>query len=391
MVIHSIDDFDFKNKRVLLRVDLNTVIESGKVKVSDRMIESAKTIRELLKKKSSVVILAHQGRPGNDEYMKNLSKHAKLLSKYVKVDYVDDIIGEKAVKAIKELKPGKAILLANIRSLRDEFKPGNNKIVKILLPLFDIFVNDAFSVSHRKHTSIVSFAKKLPNCMGRLMEKEIDGLKNTHMGTHPVTYVLAGFKPDDNIKLMEYALKHKKADKILTAGLFGQLCLIAKGYNLGTQNDFLKHQGVIGILPKLKKIIDTYGRKIKTPIDLAVDKNGKRLDIDIKELPSKFEVFDIGQKTLEKYLEILSKSKTIYMKGPTGYYHAKRFSKSTREILKHLENSDSYILIGGGHTVDALNKFKIKKNKIDHITLSGGASIRSLAGEKLPGIEVLEC
>jgi len=392
MVIHSIDDFDFNNQRVLLRADLNAVVESGKVKLSDRMIASAKTIKELLKKNSSVVILAHQGRPGKEDYLKSLSEHAKLLSKYVKVKYVDDVIGEKAVNAIKELKPGNAILLSNVRSLKEEFEPlKNNKLIKTLSPLFDIYVNDAFSVSHRNQISIIGFAKKLPSCMGRLMEKEIDGLKHSSLKKHPVTYMLAGFKPDDNIKLMESALKDNKVDYILTAGLFGQLCLVAKGHNLGTQNEFLEHQGVTRILPKLISLIKTYPGKIKTPKDLAIDMHGKRKELNLNEFPSKFEVFDIGSKTLNKYLNILKKSNAIYMKGPTGYYHERRFSNSTRKIMKCIEKSNAYILIGGGHTVDALNKFRIRKKKIDHITLSGGASIRFLAGEKLPGIEVLKC
>ena len=393
MVIHSIDDFDFNNQKVLLRADLNTVIESGKVKLSDRMIASAKTIKELLKKNAGVVILAHQGRPGKEDYMNSLNEHAKLLSKYVKVRYVDDVIGDVAVNAIKELKPGNAILLSNVRSLKEEFEPLKKKniLIKTLSPLFDIYVNDAFSVSHRKQTSVVGFAKKLPSCMGRLMEKEIDGLKHSSLKKHPVTYILAGFKPDDNIKLMESALKDNKVDNILTAGLFGQLCLVAKGYDLGTQKEFLEHQGVTKILPKLRSLIKKYSGKIKTPKDLAIDLHGKRKELNLNEFPSKFEVFDIGPKTLNKYLNILRKSNAIYMKGPTGYYHERRFSKSTKKIMKYIEKSNAYILIGGGHTVDALNKFRIRKKKINHITLSGGASIRFLAGEKLPGIEVLKC
>ena len=167
--------------------------------------------------------------------------------------------------------------------------------------------------------------------------------------------------------------------------------MIAKGNDLGTQNHFLESQGVTHILPRLKKLIKEYNGKIKTPLDLAFDVNGKRKELELKELPSKYEVFDLGEKTIEKYLGILKKSKTIYMKGPTGYYHSKRFSKSTRAIFKEIESSKAHTLLGGGHTTDALSKFRINKRKINHISLSGGASVSYLAGEKLPGIEVLRC
>jgi phosphoglycerate kinase len=386
----TIDDFDFKNKKVLFRADLNTVVENNKAKDSERIKAHAKTIKELLKKKAAVVIIAHQGRPGKKDYLPSMRQHAKLLKKYFDVKYVDDILGEKAIKAIKSLKPGKALLLSNIRNLKQEFKPGNNKIVKTLSPLFDIYVNDAFSVSHRKQTSIVSFPKVLPSCAGRVMEKEINGMKNAHLGKKPITYILAGFKPDDNIKLMNYALKENKVSKILTAGLLGHLFLLAKGYKLGAQTDYLKKNDVYSALPKIKKLLKKYPRKIILPVDLAVDKNKKRKEIMVKDFPSEYEVYDLGKETIKKYINILKKSNTIYLKGPTGWYHEQRFEKSTKTILKFMEKTKAYTLLGGGHTNDAIDKYKINKKKLDHISLSGGASISYLAGEKLPGIEALK-
>ena len=393
----TIDNFDFKNKKVLFRADLNTVVENNKAKDSERIKEHVLTIKELLKKKAAVVIIAHQGSPGKKDYLPSMKQHVKILSKYFKVEYVEDVIGGKAVKAIKELKSGKVLLLSNVRNLKEEFAPEKsktewktNKIVKKLSPLFDIYVNDAFSVSHRNQTSIVSFPKVLPSCAGRVMEKEINGMKNAHLGKRPITYILAGFKPDDNIKLMKYALKNNKVSNVLTAGLLAHLFLIAKGYKLGAQTDYLKKNKVYSALPKIKTLLKQYPKKIVMPVDLAVDVNKTRKEIKVKDFPSKYEVFDLGKETIKKYLDILNKSNTIYLKGPTGWYHEKRFEKSTKIILKFMEKTKSYTLLGGGHTNDAIDKYKINKKKMNHISLSGGASISYLAGEKLPGIEALK-
>jgi len=177
------------------------------------------------------VIISHQGRPGNKDFT-DLKQHSRLLNNYVKVKYVNDLLGDKAINAIKILKPGEAILLENIRSLKEEFKFSgkNNKIIKKLLPLADVYVNDAFSVCHRKHTSIVGFPKYLISCAGRILEKEVSALKKIKLRN--TLFILGGAKPEENIRLI-------KGNKILACGLFGQLCLISLGTNFGAQNKFL--------------------------------------------------------------------------------------------------------------------------------------------------------
>src|SRR3989344_5384893 len=148
-----LDDFNFKGKRVLLRADLNSEVDDGKVVMGERIVESAKTIKELIKKKAKIVILAHQGRKGDKDFL-DLRQHAKLLNKFVKVKFVADVIGKSALHEIGKLKDGEALLLDNVRFVDDEMKPSlDNKIVKIFAPLFDIYINDAFSVSHRAQTS----------------------------------------------------------------------------------------------------------------------------------------------------------------------------------------------------------------------------------------------
>ncbi|MGV8152548.1 MAG: phosphoglycerate kinase [Candidatus Nanoarchaeia archaeon] len=379
MKINTIDDFDFKEKRALLRTDINSDVVNGKVLMSERIKQAAITIKELVKKKAKLVIVAHQGTPKKEDFL-SLKKHAKLLNKFVKVKFVDDVIGEKAIRAIKNVKPGEAILLDNLRFVEDEFNPDkeDNSLIKAYKDLFDIYVNDAFSVCHRKQTSIVSFPKLFKSCIGRILEKEINALEK--ISVKGAVYILGGAKPLDNIKLL-------KGNKVISGGLFGQLCLIAKGKDLGYQNEYLKQELVLTpeALEKLKGKMDN----LQTPVDFAVNIKGKRKELDLKEFPSNYRIDDIGEKTIKEYSKIIKKAKAIYMKGPVGFASDKRFQKGTFAILKAVSKCKGFTLIGGGHLSDAIAASKIPEKKFSHISLSGGALLNYVAGEKLAGLEVL--
>lgn len=372
MKYKTLDDFKLKGKRILLRVDLNSEIDKGKVILNDRFLEHKKTIQTLKRKKAKTVILAHQSRPGKPDFI-SLRQHAELL----KVKFVPDILGKKAIKAITELKPGQTMLLENIRTLKEEFSPNkNNDLVRILSPLFDFYINDAFSISHRNHTSIVSFPKVLKSAIGPVMEKELKALSKIKLKN--CLYVLAGAKPEDSIQLL------KKANHVLTAGYLGQLALIAKGRNLGAQNKFLKKE------LKHDKKLKPHLKKLTIPIDLAVKIKGKRKDLDLENFPSKYEIYDIGPKTQKLYIDKIKKAKCIFMKGPVGFCEEKQFCKGTKAIFQAIANSKAFSVLGGGHSTTALKKLKINKSRFGYISLSGGALVRYLAGEKLPGLEALK-
>lgn len=378
MAFKTLDSFNFKGKSVLLRTDINSDVKNGKVLMSERIKEAAITINELKKKKAKVVIIAHQGTPGKEDFL-SLEQHSKLLNKFSKVKFINDIIGEKAVNAISRMKSGEAILLDNLRFIDDEFHPEkeDNKIMK-LAPLFDYYVNDAFSVCHRRQTSIVSFPEVLKSCAGRVLEREVNALKKIKI--KECLYILGGAKPADNIKLF-------KGNKILACGLFGQLCLIAKGKNLGAQNKYLETQKVLTyeILNKLKHKL----KNVHTPIDFAVKIKNKRIEVNLHSFPNHFEIYDIGQKTIDKYVKEIKKARSIYMKGPAGDCSSKGFSKGTFAILKAVSECKGFTLIGGGHLSDAIRDSKIPRNKFKHISLSGGALLSYVAGEKLPGLLAL--
>lgn len=375
----TLSNFSLKNKTVLLRADLNSNVHKGKVLMSERIRQNAETIKILKKKKAKIIVIAHQGRPGKSDFL-SLKQHAKLLNKFTKIKFIDDIIGKKSEKAIKNLRVGDAILLDNIRKQADEFKPfkKNNKLLK-LTEKADIYINNSFSVCHRKQTSIISFPKYMKSCAGPLLEEELAALKKIKIKN--CLYILGGAKPEDNIKLL-------KGNKVLACGLFGQLCLIAKGKNLGAQNKYLKKEvkDYNSVVKKLKNKL----RNVETPVDFAIKINGKRKEISLDEFPSKYEIFDIGSETMKKYVDEIKKAKSIYMKGPAGYYTDRKFFKGTLVILRAVVKNKGFSLIGGGHLSDAVEASGISKNKFGYISLSGGALLNYIAGEKLPGLDVLK-
>jgi len=376
----TLKDFNFKGKTVLLRTDLNSDVKNGKVLMSERIKESVKTINFLKRKKAKIVIITHQGRPKKSNFL-SLKQHSRLLNKFTRIKFVDDIMGEKAEKEIRNLKSGEALLLENVRFEKDEFKPEkkDNKLLK-LIKLCNIYVNDAFSVCHRNEASIVLFPRYMKNCVGLLLEKEVNALKKIKIKN--CLFILGGAKPEDNIKLLG-------KNKVLACGLFGQACLIAKGKNFGEQNNYLKKEikNYNSVIKELKKKM----KNVETPVDFAVSVNGKRKELLLENFPSKYEIFDIGTKTIEKFTGEIKKAKAIYMKGPAGDFNEKGFAKGTFAILKAIaSNKKGFSLIGGGHLSDAIEKSKIPKNKFGHISLSGGALLNYIAGEKLPGLKALK-
>jgi phosphoglycerate kinase len=361
---------------------------NGKVVVSDRLKEHAKTVRELCEKGAAVVLLAHQSQPGKKDFI-SLKQHARLMNKFVKIKFADDVIGKKAISAIKKLKCGKALLLDNVRFSSEEYKKGKNKLISSFLPYFDIFVLDAFSVAHRNETSVSGFPKFMKSCMGRVFENELEHA-DMFMKKSGLVAVLGGVKIDDYFGMMNRVLRKNIAKKILAAGALAELLLKAKGVDLGKTDSFLKESGLEKLLPKVRSVLKKYGSRIELPVDVAVDAHGKRKEIMVEELPSEYIIYDIGSRTIKRYSEIIRKSKSVYLKGAIGVYEKKPFALGTKMILKSISQSRAFSFIGGGHSSEAVDYFKINKNKIGYVSLSGGAMLKYMAGEKLPGLEALK-
>ncbi len=376
MKYQTLNDLDFGGKCVLLRLDLNSEVSKGRIIESERFSACLPTLKELVGFGAKIVILAHQGRKGDDDFL-SLRQHAKILNKYLKVKFVEDVIGKEAVSEIVGLKPGEILLLENVRFLDDELNLGeDNSLLKVLGNLGEIYVNDAFSVSHREQTSVVGFPKLMPSCIGRLMQRELESLEKVNLEN--CLYILGGAKAEDYLGLLS------KARKVLACGKFGQLCAIASGIDFGRQNEVLREQ--FKVIPQLKK----YLKKIVFPSDFAVKIDGKRKEILISDFPSNFEIYDIGAKSMEKFSEEIKMAKSIFYKGTAGYTEEKQFSKGTAFLLKKISESKAFSLIGGGHTGTLLEEIGLDKKSFGHVSLAGGALIAYVSGEKLPGLEVLE-
>jgi phosphoglycerate kinase len=396
----TMDDFNYKDKVVLLRVDFNSPIDPNTKKILDdtRIRSHSETVAELSKKGAKVVILAHQGRPGDPDYS-SLENHAKALSKIINkpVNYVDDIYGEKAKKAIEALKPGEILVLKNVRDYPEETKSkspeehAKSELVQKLAPLADFFVNDAFAAAHRGHASIVGFTVVLPTAAGRVMEKELKALeKVTTARETPCLYILGGAKADDSAAITEYVLSKGTADNVLTGGVIGHLFLYAKGYDIGeTNRKYLEEKGFTAIIPKIQDLFKRFDGKIVLPDDLAVEVDGKRREIDVSELPTSYPIYDIGSKTIEKYASMLKKAKAIVVNGPMGVYENKEFLKGTKGVFEAIAESKAFSVAGGGHTVGALDELGLQK-RISYVSTGGGALMEFLTGKTLPGVDALE-
>ena len=397
----TLDDVSVEGKTVLVRVDFNSPIDAKTQKILDETrikMHAETTIKELAKKGAKIVILAHQGRPGESDFT-SLKQHAEILDKIMDkpVKYVNDVFGEKSQRAIGELKNGEVLVLENVRTYADERKKGTpeehakKEMVRKLAPLADLFVNDAFAAAHRSHVSIVGFTTVLPSIAGRIMERELKSLGRVlEKPEKPCVFILGGAKADDSLEISKYVLDNNVADYVLIGGVAGQVFLTAKGFNLGKPNkDFLAQAKLLGFMPGIKELMQRYPDKIKIPVDVAVEVDSKRKEYLVEELPVNYPIYDIGKKTAENYTEVIKSAKSIVVSGPMGVYENSKFAFGTKRIFGEVANSQGFSLAGGGHTVAALQEFGLS-NKISYISTAGGALIEFLMGKKLPGVVALE-
>jgi len=396
---NTIDDFDLEDKTVLVRIDVNSPVDPGTGIILDdtRLKLHANTIRELAKKGARVVILAHQSRPGKNDFT-TLSQHADALSDILnmRVKYVDSIFSTSAKQAIKDLKDHEILLLENVRFFSEESlsrspeEQANTMLVKELSPLIDYFVNDAFAAAHRSQASLVGFTVNTPSAAGRVMEKELtviqDALDNVQ---HPCVFLLGGMKPDDSIEVMENVLSNGTADSILTTGIVANIVLWAAGVDIGQVNrDFIASRGYEDMVDKSKDLLERFGDKIKYPIDIAIDGDGERVDIDSGEIPNE-SIFDIGVKTIDFYANEIRNAKTIFANGPAGVFEDPKFAMGTEDLVNAIANSNGFSLIGGGHIAAATAGLGCE-DLMSHVSSGGGACISMLAGKKLAAVEALK-
>lgn len=396
---NTIDDFQLNNKTVLVRVDINSPVDpnTGIILDDTRMKLHAETITEIADKGAKTVILAHQSRPGKKDFT-TLEQHAHVLSKILgrPVIYVEDIFGCAARETIARLKPGQILLLENVRFYseevlkRDPHLQAETHMVKKLSSVADYFINDAFATAHRSQASLVGFAFELPSGAGRVMEKELKTLYGAieNVG-RPCVYVLGGVKVDDSIMVIENVLENGSADLILTTGLVANIFLLASRAEIGKSNkEFIEKKGYSDFVNVAQRLIKKFKDKILIPVDVAVSKDNKRMDVPVNNMPD-LPIFDIGTETIKLYAQKIRKAKTIFANGPAGVFENPEFGVGTDDLLNAIASSEGFSIIGGGHLAAAAVQMGFER-EMDHISSGGGASISLLGGEELPVVKVLE-
>ncbi|MCX9013217.1 MAG: phosphoglycerate kinase [Candidatus Methanoperedens sp.] len=392
----TLDDINLDGKTVLCRLDLNSPMDPKGTILDDKRFRShIATLKEL--EDSKVVILAHQSRAGKSDFT-TMEPHSGLLSRLMRrnICYVDDIFGSHAIESIKKMDDGEIIVLENARfySEEDIKRPAQEHaethMVRRLAPVCDVFLNDAFSVSHRSHLSVTGFTQVMPGIAGRVMEKEIDCLsKGLHGNNHPCIFVLGGTKVDDSIKVTKNVLENGSANRVLVTGVVANVFLAASGVDIGSPNlNFIKKQGYLDQIELAKELLVRFSDKIGLPVDVALNRNGTRIEEKVPNLKTELPINDIGLETMVKYSNEIKSAKTVIMNGPAGVFENESFALGTYELIKAGTESE-FSIVGGGHIAASVEQLGIS-DKFSHVSTGGGACIDFLAGEKLPGIEALK-
>lgn len=393
MKLLTLDDFDLKGKTIFLRVDMNCPIDPNTMEISGtrRIEEATETINAI--KDSKLVVASHQGRVGNKDYT-GMKKHAEVLEKLLnrKIKYIEDVIGTTAQNEIKNLKEGDILLLDNLRLCAEEnyeFSPtdaAKTIMVQRLQKLFDLCVLDSFPSAHRSHPSIVGFAHVLPACAGKIVEREVRKLDEIMMvAKAPHVIVLGGSKVGDRLEAIKMLIKKGRADHALLTGLIGNVFMRAQARikaPLGIEREE-------EMVAKAHALIGEYPDVFSTPVDVAIDKDGSRVEVDVRDLNKEDIIYDVGPKTVEHYNKMISGAGTVFVSGPPGYFEKEQFSLGTKGILEGVANSMATTIVSGGHLTSALKRYGLVE-KIDHISTAGGALVLYLTGETLPMIQVLE-
>ncbi len=405
--IKSIIGVDVDGKSVLFRPDINSPIDSDKKIVNrNRLNKTAPTLKYLLDGGARVAIIAHQGDTLDYQNLIPLAEHAEILSELTgyPVSYIDDVCGDAAVYAVKTLQRGQAVILGNVRYLAEEVSTfekdvkltpeqmADTWIVRRLAPLFDLYVNDAFSAAHRSCPSMVAFERLLPSYAGPLFFNEYEALyKVMTEAEKPCVFVLGGAKISDAFGMMKQVLAAGTADKILACGVTGVVMHLARGVKVGKKYEkWLADKDLLAFVEPAKDLLALYGDKFVLPVDLAYEKDGKRAEINVNDLPvDDVSFLDVGSKTAELFEKEIKNAKTVFANGPAGVYEDPLFAFGTEKIWKAMESTQAYTVIGGGDTVTAASKF-IDTKKINYVCTAGGAMVRFLSGKKLPLIEAME-
>ncbi len=389
----TVRDIEVTGKRVLVRVDFNVPmdIKTGAITDDSRIRAAIPTIKYLVERNTRVILISHLGRPeGKFVNELRLTPVAQRLSQILgqQVGVAVDCVGPEVEKSVEALKAGDVLLLENLRFHSDE-ETGSADFAKALARLGDIFVNDAFGTSHRAHASIAGIAQYLPAVAGLLLEKEITTLGSILKNpTHPFVSIFGGAKVSDKVSMLKNIMN--KVDCLLIGGGMAATFLKAKSYEVGAS---LVEVESIGVASELIKQAEKSGVRLVLPVDVVVadeiDENAKAETVPIDAIPPDKKIVDIGPRTLEKFRLTLLGSRTVFWNGPLGVEEIPRFAVGTQALAKLLPELDAQTIIGGGSTAEVIDALGLSY-KVTFVSTGGGASLKFLGGEELPGIVSLQ-
>ena len=399
MTFQTLDDLD-DGQRVLVRLDLNSPVEDGTVQDNRRFDRHAETVSELVDSGFEVAVLAHQGRPGRDDFV-SLEQHADILAEHIDHDvgFVDETYGPQAIHDIAALDSGDVLVLENTRMCDDELPEEDPEIksqtefVQTLAGEFDAYINDAYSAAHRSHASLVGFPLVMDAYAGRVMETEYEA--NTAIAEKEfdgqVTMVVGGTKATDVIDVMTHL--DETVDDFLLGGIAGELFLRAAGYPVGYDIDDanLYDEQWEANSEKIESMLEDHRDQITLAVDLAYEDDGDRAEQAVDDIEEKsVSYLDVGSETVMEYSPVIRDSEAVFVKGALGMFEDERFSVGTAGVLEAIADTDCFSVVGGGDTSRAIEMYGMEEDEFGHVSIAGGAYIRALTGAQLVGVEALQ-
>ena len=388
--VSDLDDIQYYGKKVLVRVDFNVTIDNGSVTEDYRIRSAIPTIEYLVKRGAKVILASHLGRPKHRDHNNTLAPVAVRLKEILnrKVDFINDCTGTEVYTKIEKMSFGSILLLENLRYYSEE-QNNDPEFCKSISSLADIYVNDAFSTSHRKHASTYGAVKNFDiRLSGFSLKKEIEYLSMIRYNPRkPFTLVVGGSKIKDKIGALENLLP--KADKLLVGGGAAYTFLKAKGFKIGNSLFDEEHYEWV------KNALTSFGEKILLPVDHIVSSEENSFSTVTGDIPDGMCGFDIGTETARIYSSEIGGNGfgTIFWNGPMGMFEVGQFANGTMNVAKSMALAfwrGAMTLVGGGDSIVALKKSGVSENEVTHLSTGGGATLRFLAGDKMPGIEALE-
>jgi len=388
----TVRDIEVTDKRVLVRVDFNVPIDerTGAITDDSRIRATLPTIKYLIERNARVILISHLGRPRGkvvDEL--RLTPVAQRLSQILgqQVGVAANCIGPEVEKSVETLRDGDVLLLENLRFHSNE-ETGSADFAQSLARLGDVFVNDAFGTSHRAHASIAGIARYLPAVAGLLLEKEINTLGGLlESPVHPFTSIFGGAKVSDKVDMLENIMN--KVDCLLIGGGMAATFLKAKSYEIG--QSLIEAESVDTAAELIEEATKNNVRLI-LPVDVVIadkiDTEAKGEVVSIDSIPANKKIVDIGPQTIENFRKELQGSKTVFWNGPVGIEEISQFAEGTQILVRFLAGLEATTIIGGGSTAEIVNAMGLA-DKVTFVSTGGGASLKFLGGEELPGVIAL--